>query len=50
MKIISAKEALIVIGLARVAASNPGALRLAVQLLGAPACPKCDFRKEFCRC
>jgi hypothetical protein len=29
--------------LARVAARNPDAIRLAAQLLGVPACPRCDF-------
>jgi len=33
----------IVRALARVAAENPAALRLAAQLLGVPACPLCDF-------
>ena len=29
--------------LARVAITNPDAVRLAAQLLGVPACPKCDY-------
>lgn len=29
--------------LARVAVENPSAIRLAAQLLGVPACPKCDY-------
>jgi len=36
--------------LARVAAENPAALRLAAQLLGVAPCPNCDFVKEHCRC
>ena len=35
-------NALIAMQIARVAAGNPEAVRLAAQLLGVPACPKCD--------
>ena len=45
---------LIVRALALVARENPDALRLAAQLLGVPACPKCDYvmrdgEFHFCR-
>ena len=36
--------------LAHVAARAPHALRLTAQLFGCAPCPKCDYRKEFCRC
>lgn len=29
---------------------DPGAMSLAAQLAGVPPCPKCQYRKEFCRC
>jgi hypothetical protein len=44
----------IVKALAFVASENPEAVRLAAQLLGVPACPKCDYvmrdgEFHFCR-
>jgi hypothetical protein len=36
-------EIVMAILLARVAAANPDALRLVAQLLGVPACPRCDY-------
>jgi hypothetical protein len=50
MNTISATDCLAIIGMSRVAAINPEALRLTAQILGVPPCPVCDFRKEYCRC
>ena len=30
--------------------ADEGALRLTAQLMDVAPCPRCDFRKEFCRC
>jgi hypothetical protein len=36
--------------LAKVAREAPHALRLATQLFGVPACERCDYVKQHCRC
>jgi hypothetical protein len=43
-------EKLIIDVLAEVAERSPANLHLVAQLLGCEPCPKCDYKKEFCRC
>ena len=47
---MTAEDRVVATILAKVAVTNPSALRLAAQLLGVEPCPRCDYRKNKCRC